>query len=177
MEKSLSAIGNYIDNITSTTGRNVLDWFTSANPIVVLILLIALIAFFFTPMLRYYLHRIYWKLAAWRAWAMSRRYGKLNTRMKIGDAVTDAIENLVYQDLITRGAAQEFYRDLGTITGIVDLIPRKKPRRLDILAQAWLKSKIKDRIPDVDKKLAAMRENSNGIPPKVPTRRRITVHV
>ncbi len=108
---------------------------------------------------------------------MSRRYGKLSTRMKIGDAVTDAVENLVYQDLITRGAAQEFYRDLGTITGIVDLIPRKKPRRLDILAQAWLKSKIKDRIPDADKKLEAMRENSNGIPPKVPTRRRITVHV
>ena len=176
MEKSLSTIGSYLDNITSTTGRAVLDWFTSANPYVVLILLIALIAFFFTPMLRYYLHRIYWKLAAWRAWAMARRYGKLSTRMKIGDAVTDAVENLVYQDLITRGAAQEFYRDLGTITGIVDLIPRKKPRRLDILAQAWLKSKIKDRIPDADKKLEAMRENSNGIPPK-PTRRRSIVHV
>jgi hypothetical protein len=127
-------------------------------------------------MLRYYFSRIYWKLAIWRARVMVRRYREDGVDAKIADAVVSVVEDAVLTHELTRKQADVKYEKIGTCCGIVDLLPRKKPRRLDWWKQQFMKTQIRDRIPDVDKKLEAMRENSNGVPPK-PTRRRITVHV
>ena len=176
MEKSLSSIGNYLDSTLSTSGRNVLDWLSSANPIVLLLLGALVIAFFFTPMLRYYYHRIYWTIAKWRDRVMVRRYRRISVDSKIADAVVGVIEDAVLKDELSRAEADARYRDIGTCCGIVDLLPRKKPRKLHAFLQTVLKNQIRDRIPDVDKKLEAVRENSNGKPPKVARKRITLVH-
>src|SRR5580765_2356564 len=129
MEKSLSSIGSYLDSITSTTGRAVLDWFSSANPILILLLLLLMVAFFFTPMIRYYVSRMYWKLASWRARAMVHRYRRSGVDAKIADAVVAVVEDAVVTRELTRAEADKRYYDIGTCCGIVDLLPRKKPRK------------------------------------------------
>lgn len=175
MEKTLSALGNYLDSITSTTGRSVLDWLYSANPIVVLLLLAIIVVFFFTPMLRYYVNKAYWKFAMWRSRIMVRRYRRISVDAKIADAVVGVLEEAVLRDELTREDADKRYYDIGVCCGIVDLLPKKKPRKLDWFRQQFLKAAIRDKIPDVDSKLEALRASNIGNPPKLPRRRTLVV--
>src|SRR5271163_1862938 len=102
MEKTLSSIGNYLDNTLSDPGRRVLDWLSSINPGIMLLLAAVLVAFFFAPMVRFYASKVYWKLAMWRSRVMGRRHMKYSSQSKIADAVVEAIESRVLSGDIDR---------------------------------------------------------------------------
>lgn len=78
---------------------------------------------------------------------MAKHFRDARVRFFVGEGVTEFVEEGVFKEKITRDEALDIYEKIGRAFGLVDLLPKKKPKqKLSRGETEHLKAQIKERV-------------------------------